>query len=74
MKFFSASLLTAALLSPATFSQNADTKKDDSAPASAAEAPKEPIKHEVDFEGNGTKYHFTFDSTVAPVLTVWMDK
>jgi len=73
MKLISALFAGSLLMTPLGFAQDAD-KKDEKKETPAAEAPKEPIKHEIDFEGNGTKYHFIFDSTVAPDLTEWMDK
>jgi hypothetical protein len=63
-------LICAALCSNRSFAQNSDDKKDkDSAAQPAAE--QTPIKKEFDFESNGTKYHFVFDTTIAPDLTDW---
>lgn len=70
MKRFVLVLVTAAALCTTATAQNKAEKKE-----SAESSEKQPIRKEVDFEGkDGAKYHFTFDTTVAPDLTDWTDK
>lgn len=77
MKRWVLALITAAAFSTAAFAQKPDDNKEQpqaKANVAAEEKEPEPIKKEFSFEGkDGVTYHFTFDSTVAPDLTEWMD-